>query len=367
MTRLFTVALFALASSAMARSLDFDYRDPKEMSAVSLTLDSLLEPMVGYARGISGHVRFDPRHPERAGGKVAVEVASVQFSNDGYTQTARGYALNGAKWPQLTLEIRKVESVKETAPNRYEGVILADFTCRGVTKPKRLKVSASYLPGRAEERTNGQHKGDLLILRTQFGVSRREHGISEGIPDDLVGDTVQVGVAVVGIHYTKAATAPAAPAKAEAETRKAVLDAKVALDGATPLGAKVPLETIAGKGPLVLFFFNEQCGVTYSYKSRLRRLLKDFGAKGFAFAGVRTGLRQFPDRAVEVAEAKYLAMPFFDDAEGILMERFGVEQSLTFAVIDRAGRLRYLGGFDDNVNETSVRSITANVSDCSTP
>ncbi|RYG35798.1 hypothetical protein EON81_11660 [bacterium] len=203
MKRFLAFGLLALASSALAKPLDFDYKDPKEMSAVSLTLDSFMEPMVGYARGISGKVQFDPEHPERAIGKLAVEVSSVQFSNDGYTQTAQGYALNGKKWPQLTLEIRKVESVKKIAAGRFEGVVLADFTCRGVTKPKRLKVSATYLPGRAEERTNGQHKGDLLVLRTQFGVSRREHGISEGIPDDLVGDTVQVGVAVVGIHYVE--------------------------------------------------------------------------------------------------------------------------------------------------------------------
>lgn len=202
MSRLLALlSLAAMTPLAVAKPLVFDYKDPKEISAVSLTLDSMLEPIVGYAKGLSGTLAFDPQHPERTTGTIAVDVSSVKFANDGYTQTAQGYALNGKKWPQLKLAIRKVESVKKVSATRYAGVVLADFTCRGVTKPKRLQVTADYHPGRAEERTNGAHKGDLLILRTRFSVSRREHGISDGIPGDLVGDNIEVGVAVVGIRY----------------------------------------------------------------------------------------------------------------------------------------------------------------------
>ena len=183
----------------------FDYKDPKGISAVSLALDSPLEPIVGYAKGISGTVLFDPAHPERASGRLAVDVSSVQFANDGYTATAQGYALNGKKWPQLFLTIRKVVDGRRVSPTRFAGTVLADFTCRGVTQAKRLAVTADLFPGRAEERTNGQHKGDLLVLRTHFSVSRRAHGISEGIPDSMVGDNIEVGVAVVGIHYAEAA------------------------------------------------------------------------------------------------------------------------------------------------------------------
>ncbi|RYG35799.1 redoxin domain-containing protein [bacterium] len=136
----------------------------------------------------------------------------------------------------------------------------------------------------------------------------------------------------------------------------AKLDAPVSL--AAPLISLSAVKDLAeakGEKSLVVFFFNEQCGVTYFYKARMQKLMKDFEPKGFAFAGVRTGRKQYPDRPVEVAEAKYLTMPFFDDAEGALMDRFGVGQSLTFAVIDQGGTLRYFGGFDDNVNEKSVK------------
>ncbi len=198
----------ALGAKAEGAGLTFDYKDPKEISAVSLTLDSMLEPIVGYAKGISGTVVFDPANPKAASGKIAVEVSSVQFANEGYTATARGYALNGTKYPQIVFALRKILTVSKSAPNVYTGTVLADFTCRGITKQMTVPMTASYFAGRAEERTNGKYKGDLLVLRTRFGVSRKQFGISEGIPDSMVGDTVQVGVGIVGIHYAPGQKTP---------------------------------------------------------------------------------------------------------------------------------------------------------------
>jgi len=195
------VAALSAGQVAGATGVDFDYRDPKEISAVSLTLDSKLEPIVGYAKGISGTIKFDPANPKATTGKIAVAVSSVQFANEGYTATARGYALNGEKYPQIIFTLRKVLSVTKSAPNVYKAMVLADFVCHGVTTPMRVPVTASYFPGLAEERTNGKYKGDVLVIRTAFDVSRTRQGISAGIPINMVGDTIKVGVAVVGIHY----------------------------------------------------------------------------------------------------------------------------------------------------------------------
>jgi len=105
----------------------------------------------------------------------------------------------------------------------------------------------------------------------------------------------------------------------------------------------------------VLFFFSEQCGVTYFYRSRLQQLQKEFSGKGVAFLGVRCGKPEISSSATLPAEVNYLSMPFVDDNVGDLTRCFRVQQSLTFAVIDRTGRLRYRGGFDDSVDETKVR------------
>lgn len=363
------LALSAFVALSLSGPLPFDFRDPKAISAVSLTLDSAIEPIVGYAKGISGTLLFDPAHPERASGRVAVDVSSVQFANDGYTATARGYALNEKKWPQLFLALRRVESVKKVSKTRYAGTVLADFTCRGITVPKRLAVTADYFPGRAEERTNGEHKGDLLVLRTRFSVSRRAHGISEGIPDSMVGDSVEVGVAVVGIHY--AATTPKARWEAELadrddptwlriEHRESRQSLQSATGNAPTLprlggGKRLSLAEAQGKGRLVLLFLNEQCGVTVYYKERLRKLIRDFNAKGFRFVAIRTGRSVGPKAPQDLPERGYLPVPFLEDEEGNLMRKYGIGQSLTFVVLDTKGAIRYQGGFDDNVIVAKVR------------
>lgn len=235
-----TIGLLAMLTGGRsgASSLPFDYRDPKEISAVSLTLDSKLEPIVGYAKGISGIVHFDPANPKATTGSIAVEVASVQFANEGYTATARGYALNGDKYPRILFTLRKVLRVTRPSAHVYRAQVQADFTCKGITLPLTLPVTASYYPGLAEERTNGKYRGDVLVLRTHFGVSRKKLGISEGIPDSMVGDIVQVGVAVVGLCYApgekKPETAPEKSAaslwKMEIERRDDPLRVEAALD-----------------------------------------------------------------------------------------------------------------------------------------
>ena len=72
-------------SPIIAGSQPYDFKDPKQISAVSLTLDSMLEPIVGYAKGLSGVIRFDPGNPGATKGKLAVDVSSIIFANDGYT------------------------------------------------------------------------------------------------------------------------------------------------------------------------------------------------------------------------------------------------------------------------------------------
>ncbi|MBC8101173.1 MAG: hypothetical protein H7Z41_01115, partial [Cytophagales bacterium] len=87
------VAAAPSAAPSPAAAREFTFSDPKGINAVTLMIDSLLEPITGYANDVSGSLLFDPSRPETASGKILVAVASIQFSNDGYTDTARGYAL----------------------------------------------------------------------------------------------------------------------------------------------------------------------------------------------------------------------------------------------------------------------------------
>ena len=195
-----TFAMLA-TRSAHAADHEFDYKDPKEISAVALTIDSKLEPIFGFAKGVSGKVNFDPNNPKATTGKIAVDVGTIVFANDGYTQTARNYALEQDKFPKIYFTLKKVIGGTKPSPNVFQGTVLADFTCHGVTIPMTVPVTATYFPGRALERTNGKYKGDLLVIRTNFSVSRTKLGITAGIPIDLVSDTIDLRVSCVGISY----------------------------------------------------------------------------------------------------------------------------------------------------------------------
>ncbi|MFZ4509087.1 MAG: redoxin domain-containing protein [Fimbriimonas sp.] len=136
-----------------------------------------------------------------------------------------------------------------------------------------------------------------------------------------------------------------------------------------PVDLNLSLPSIAGDAPalnladargnksLVLFFFSEQCGVTFYYKSRIQQIQRDFEPQGFVFVGIRGGKRQFPNEPLKVAETNYLNMKFADDNAGKLVQQFKIGQSVTFAVIDSAGVLRYQGGLDDNVSEKNAKKF----------
>jgi peroxiredoxin len=136
------------------------------------------------------------------------------------------------------------------------------------------------------------------------------------------------------------------------------IDHVVELDSSVPVlkgGGTASLSDLKGKGSLVLFFFSADCGVTFYYKSRIQKLQADFQGRGFRFVGVLSGQRLDPSQPLHLAETGYLSMPFLNDSTGNLVRQFGVGQSLTFAVIDRQNKLRYFGGFDDEVDERMVK------------
>jgi polyisoprenoid-binding protein YceI len=210
----FSVLVLLPALSAHATSKIFDFKDPKETNAISLGIDSALEPVVGYASDISGSCLFDPEHPEKTTGVLSVQVESIKFSHPGYTNTAQNYALNKEKFPTITCKLNKILSGRVVKSGVYEGSVLVDFTCKGITKALTVPLSVRYFPGQAKLRTPNL-SGDLLSVRSKFKIKRSDFGIAEGVAEVLVSQDVEVSVAVIGT----CATAVAAP-KEKAEEKK---------------------------------------------------------------------------------------------------------------------------------------------------
>jgi polyisoprenoid-binding protein YceI len=184
--------------TAMGAGREFDFTDPKGVNGVQFHLDAPLEPIIGFAGGVSGRVHFDPAAPEKTSGFIEVMGDEISFVNPMMTQAARG-----ADWlhldlhPDLRFDVAEVVSAKPDGDGRWILKIRGEFECRGVKKPLTVDVSVHHMPGRMGERVQGAD-GDLLVLRAEFSIRRSDFGLKKD-PDFLrVADEVRIRLGIVG-------------------------------------------------------------------------------------------------------------------------------------------------------------------------
>lgn len=203
--RFFVVALMAgllHVSAIRAAAAEFDFKDPKGVNAMSFVLDSLLEPIMGVASGVSGRVNFDPADVTKTTGKIVVDAKTLYTPNTGMTETLHGGDwLNVGKNPTVEFTVKSIKDVKKVDGNVSEAAVTGDFLCNGVTKELTVPVKFAHLPGRAGDRMRGA-QGDLLILRSTFTISRADFKIKPG-GNDVVADNVEVRVSIVGMAAKK--------------------------------------------------------------------------------------------------------------------------------------------------------------------
>ena len=77
---------FLLVLNLRAELTVFDFKDPKGVNSMTIQVDSILEPIMGTASGISGTLSFDPEAPKSANGKIVVSAGSIQTTNDRMTK-----------------------------------------------------------------------------------------------------------------------------------------------------------------------------------------------------------------------------------------------------------------------------------------
>lgn len=194
-----TVVCFLVAPIQAAEST-FDFKDPKGINAVTFLLDSVLEPIAGWAAGVSGAVRFDPDAPEKMSGAIAVDTNSITVGLPMMTEHLRSADwLDTAKFPTIEFKIKRVVGVQSKENQAFDLMVVGDFSCHGVTKEMTVAVQARYLPGkfRSRYRSPGA-KGDLLILRSDFTIQRSDFNIKPGAMKDMVAEDIQVRLSIIG-------------------------------------------------------------------------------------------------------------------------------------------------------------------------
>lgn len=192
------LTLTAVSLAANAAPLTFDFKDPKGVNNAVFKLDAPLEAINGSANGISGTVAFDPANPAATKGKIVVTASSLHVPNPMMKEHLHGEQwLDVAKNKEITFEAKSLSNVKTTGDNTTADVT-GTLTIRGVSKEVTAPVKFSYLKDKLAARTNGQMKGDLLVLRANFAVKRTDFGINPKAPEDKVADTIDLTLSIAG-------------------------------------------------------------------------------------------------------------------------------------------------------------------------
>ena len=189
----------AIAGSALAAPLSFDFKDPKGVNTIQFHLDSLLEPIAGTASGVTGAVSFDPANPGATAGKIVVAASSLTVSNSMMTEHLQGDNwLDVANNPEITFELGQLTDVQTTG-NTTSATATGKFTLKGVTKEISVPVRLTHLAGAFGKRINKPEVGgDLLVIRGEFTINRADYGIQPGKNEDKVNPDIKLTLAIVG-------------------------------------------------------------------------------------------------------------------------------------------------------------------------
>jgi polyisoprenoid-binding protein YceI len=186
-----------LAGFAGAAPAAFDFKDPKGVNGVQFALDSVLEPIVGTASGVTGTVHFDPARPAATTGKIVVAAKSLVVPNA--TQASH---IQGKDWldttthPDITFELVQLADVS-TKDNETVATATGKFTLKGVTKQISVPVKLTHLADAMGKRMPGT-QGDLLVVRGEFSIKRADYGIQPGQLEDTVNPVIKLTLAIVG-------------------------------------------------------------------------------------------------------------------------------------------------------------------------
>lgn len=197
-TALGLMAVLALGSTVLAKGKDFDFSDPKGVNSMLFVLDSKLEPIMGLASGVSGTVSFDPAAPEKTTGTITVPAKNLQIPNRGMEKT-----LHGSDWidvnqhKEITFAFKSVSNIKREPNKGMTMEVTGDFTLKGVTKEITVPVTAVWVRDGAKDR-GGAKSGDLLILRSDFVIQRKDFDIKKGMGNDVVANDIEIRVSIAG-------------------------------------------------------------------------------------------------------------------------------------------------------------------------
>lgn len=187
-----------IAFSASAAPQSFDFKDPKGVNNAVFKLDAPLEAINGSANGISGTVEFDADQPAATKGKIVVASKTLTVGNTMMQEHMHSDGwLDVAKFPEITFDVKELRDAK-TAGNVTTATAVGTFSLKGVAKELSVPVKLTYLKGKLADRSGGQMKGDLLVVRATFSIKRADFNIKPGQAEDKVANDIELTLSIAG-------------------------------------------------------------------------------------------------------------------------------------------------------------------------
>ena len=183
-------------SLSHADTINFDFKDPKNVNNIIFQMDAPLESINGSGDSISGIVKFDPENPKLTKGEITLDAKSLHVGNPVLKEHMLGKDwLNVEKFPSIRFTINQLNDIKQ------DGIhLLANahgkMTIRNITLDMKIPVKLTYLKGMLEKRN--LVKGDLLVIRSKFSVKRDDFNIQAGQKLEKVANEIELSLNVAG-------------------------------------------------------------------------------------------------------------------------------------------------------------------------
>ncbi len=179
-------------------AVTYDFEDPKGVNGIGFFVNSRLEPFIGTGSGVTGEVTYDPKKPEAFSGSISIDATTLSVTNPTMTEH-----MHSAKWlktedhPQITMTFDEVTEVEDGDSGDKVLTVKGKLKALGLSLEKTVTISASVIEDGAEARGGGK-RGDLLVLRSNFVVTRKDLGLQPDTGADKVGNEIGIVVGIVG-------------------------------------------------------------------------------------------------------------------------------------------------------------------------
>ena len=191
----FIILLFA-PISFFAKTVEFDFKDPKGINSILFHLDAPLESINGSGNDISGMVRFNIDRPEASTGEIILKSESLHVGNPVLKEHMHGVDwLDVKKFPNIKFSFTSLANIKKNK-NTVSGVANGKMTIRNVTIAMPITVTITYLEGLLEKRN--RVPGDLLVVRSKFSVKRDDFDIQKGKNLEKVANDIEIILNLAG-------------------------------------------------------------------------------------------------------------------------------------------------------------------------